>query len=114
MKVLLSLVTSKSLDIHVHPVNPVLNETRGIVRIFNSALKSQVLLKSPPLKWLDFFEDLIVFDEKQEGKEEEKAREFFSINDNGSNGRLKSEFELDGTHMNPSYISLLERALNKH
>lgn len=45
--------------------------------------------KSKHLHWLDFFDDL--------------------LNDGGSD--LRPEFRLDGTHLGPSYIGLLEKAL---
>lgn len=45
--------------------------------------------KSTHLHWLDFFDGLL--DE--------------------TGGNLRSEFKLDGTHLAPSYLSLLEKSL---
>lgn len=45
--------------------------------------------KSKYLRWLDFFEDL--------------------LDDTG--GKLRPEYRLDGTHLGPKYVELLETAL---
>lgn len=45
--------------------------------------------KSRVLKWLDFFDDL--------------------LDESGS--KLQPEFRLDGTHLSPSYLRLVGRAL---
>lgn len=50
--------------------------------------------------WLDFFEDLI------------DTRETGNISD-PVEATLKPEFALDGTHLNPSYLRLLEGSLAK-
>jgi hypothetical protein len=53
-------------------------------------LKKRVL-ETPRLHWLDFFDELLTAD-----------------------GKLKKEYELDGTHIHPNYLPLLERELQKH
>lgn len=47
--------------------------------------------KSKHLHWLDFFDQL--------------------LDDNDGGGSLRPEFRLDGTHLGPSYVRLLEKAL---
>jgi len=74
------------------------------VRTFNSILKKRVL-ESPPLKWLDFFDDLIT---QLETPMPYPGSSFLTID-----SILKKEFELDGTHMNPAYLPLLEKALQQ-
>jgi hypothetical protein len=54
---------------------------------FNRLLRKRVL-ETPSLVWLDFFEGLLT-----------------------PAGNLVPEFELDGTHMSPKYLKLLEKSL---
>jgi len=87
--ILLDIVTRKNLRIFVHPVVPVLNETRHIVRIFNRILKEQLMKRNhPKILWMEFFGDLL-----------------------DNEGNLKKEYELDGTHLNPQYLPLLEKSI---
>jgi hypothetical protein len=65
----------------------VLNETRKTVILFNTLLKQRVI--SEQFHWLDFFDDLL------------------------QDGKLKPEYELDGTHLHPKYVSLIEKSINK-
>ena len=91
MDILRELIKERQFIINIPPVEPELNETRHIVKIFNSILKTKVL-KEQKLHWLDFFEGL--------------------LEENGS--RLKKDYELDGTHLSPKYVEdLLQPALNK-
>jgi hypothetical protein len=49
-------------QIMVHPVVPVLKETFATVKVFNAALKEQVLLagvSTPSIAWLDMFPGLL-------------------------------------------------------
>ena len=87
MGVLKSLVSSKKLKIFVHPVPPVLNETRHIVTIFNRQLVKAVSAE-PSLRMLDFFDELLTPD-----------------------NMLKDNLKLDGTHMHPDYTKIMEGAL---
>jgi len=87
---LLNLKKTKNLTIFVHPVNPVLNETRMIVRLFNEILEKKIKA-TKELLWLDFFDSLLTEDKSS----------------------LKKEYDLDGTHMNPSYIPLIEESIEK-
>ena len=81
ISVLKDLVKTRRLKIFVHPVPPVLNETRHIVTIFNRQLVKAVAAE-PSLTMLDFFDELLT---------PEKT--------------LKEELKLDGTHMHPRYVS---------
>ena len=69
---------------------PVLNETRHIVKPFNAALKAAVLAE-PSLTWLDFFDELLTPD----------------------GDALADGLSLDGTHLHPSYIRLVQAALER-
>jgi len=91
VKCLLDVQKKKKAKIFVHPVPPVLAETLENVVKFNTILKARVV-KTPKLLWLDFFDDLL----------------------DGEGGQMKAEYEFDGTHLNPSYLSLLERSIEKH
>ena len=84
----LSLLAITSTQVLVHPVPPVLNETRHIVKLFNAQLRAKVQ-KEPTLTWLDFFDGLLSADGE----------------------RLADGLSLDGTHMHPDYVRLLEAAL---
>jgi len=89
MKVLRNLAKERRFRLLVHPVPPVLNETRHIVTQFNAQLKAAVEAE-PATFWLDFFPSLLQGD-----------------------GGLKESLKLDGTHLHPSYVGLLEAALPK-
>lgn len=104
-------------NIYIHPVAPVIDVTRyvpfteqkykvdkiicmrintfyifrPIVVTYNKILKEHVQ-KTPEFKWLDFFDDLVT--------------------DNQT--KLNSLYDLDGTHLHPRYLSLVERALKQH
>ncbi len=99
MSVLHKLVTRHGLEVFVHPVPPVLNETRHIVKPFNELLSAAVLrtLKQLPaacdgrLHMLDFSMALLTED----------------------GNALRRDLELDGTHMAPAYMHDLEVSLAK-
>ncbi|XP_078368702.1 uncharacterized protein LOC144652530 [Oculina patagonica] len=74
----------------VHPILPVLNETRSVVLEFNENLKAGVESCRGP-HWLEFMNALLV---------------------NGGS-EFRSEFKLDGTHVHPAYVSLLAKALKE-
>lgn len=64
---------------------------RYIVKIFTKILKEKIQ-KTKNLYYLDFFDNL--------------------LENNGL--LLKKEYELDGTHLSPRYISLLVDSLKKY
>ena len=88
--VLRALASARKLTVLVHPVPPVLNETRHIVTLFNRQLVKAVA-KEPSLTMLDFFDDLLTPDGKG----------------------LADGLALDGTHMHPDYTKVMEKALAK-
>jgi hypothetical protein len=84
------LQAKRKWRILVHPVPPVLDETRPIVSLFNRELQRQVQ-REPSLCWLDFFDHLL---DDREG--------------------LKAELRLDGTHLHPRYVkTTLQPALER-
>lgn len=62
---LLRLIQIRKLEIFVHPVPPVLSETRPVVQIFNRILQERLQrlqqnsIYGKDLHWLDFFPDLL-------------------------------------------------------
>ena len=93
MKALEDLIAAKKFKAFIHPVIPVLNETRLMVIKFNKILKEYVLKRNKnAMVWIgDFFDDLL-----------------------DNNGMLKKEYELDGTHLSPNYIPLLINELERN
>ena len=74
----------------VHPIFPVLDETRAVVLKFNQKLEEHVK-KCSGLHWLNLLNELLV-------KE---------------NSEFNCEYKLDGTDVHPNYVSLLERVLKE-
>lgn len=95
IKVLQKYKKEKQLEIFVHPIPPVLDPTRSTVIIFNDLLKNAI--QKTDLHYLDFFDDLL-----EDSAKEEAAK------------KLNPIYGLDGTHLSPVYLPLLERALNKY
>ncbi|KAJ0411310.1 hypothetical protein ATCC90586_005719 [Pythium insidiosum] len=91
MGVVREVVEKFGFDVFIHPIVPVLNETRPLVIQYNAILKSRVQSTSI-CRWLDFFDDLL----------------------EGTPAQLRTRYALDGTHLHPSYLALVERELNKH
>ncbi|EFA78366.1 hypothetical protein PPL_09017 [Heterostelium album PN500] len=58
IKALKELVSKYNYKIYIHPVVPVLNETRVLVKTFNKIFK-QKIEATKELKWLDFFDQLL-------------------------------------------------------
>ena len=89
MTALQQLHKDNDWNIFVQPVAPVLNETREVVKVFNRVLKEMVEA-IPCLQFLDIMSGLLTAD--------------------GS--LLHPDYEMDGTHMSPKYVRLLEQSLN--
>jgi len=87
LKKLSEAALRKKLRVYVHPVAPVLNPTRTMVKKFNTMLRDRVN-EHATLHFLDFFGDLL-----------------------DSNGSFNLKYALDGTHMSAAYCPLLEKAL---
>ena len=90
IQTLKALASARRFTILVHPVPPVLNETRHIVSLFNRCLRDAVKAEKS-LHMLDFFEQLLTPD--------------------GS--ALKEGLKLDGTHLHPDYTKVMEGELAK-
>ena len=97
-KVLSGMAATKKLRLLVHPVLPMLKETRSLVLGYNSFYREAVrkLKLTPPCAWLDFFDDLFVDD-----------GEDVDVSD-----ALRPGLVMDGTHISPSYCGLLEARIN--
>jgi hypothetical protein len=79
-------------EMYIHPVLPILDITRSIVLTFNTILQERIQKhKSFSLLSVDTLIYSIISSDKS---------------------KLKPEYELDGTHIHPHYVPLLEKALN--
>ena len=79
-----ALAQARSLEAYIHPVPPVLQKTRPLVRCLNAALQRRVAA-SPGLLWLDMGDSLEA-----------------------------AALSLDGTHLSPAYVDLaLQPALTR-
>eukprot|EP01105_Mastigella_eilhardi_P016429 TRINITY_DN3756_c0_g1_i1.p1 TRINITY_DN3756_c0_g1~~TRINITY_DN3756_c0_g1_i1.p1 ORF type:complete len:876 (-),score=225.18 TRINITY_DN3756_c0_g1_i1:799-3138(-) len=98
-------IRERDWTVFVHPVAPVLNETRNVVRAFNAVLKQCVCDAAAEeslhgsLRWLDFFEELL-----------EPAPASAPVPVGGNREVLRRQYDLDGTHLSSSYVALLQRA----
>ena len=90
-KMMVELKKRKKLSVFVHPVAPVLKETKQIVTQFNAALRERIK-RTSSLTWLDVLDELVCVD----------------------TGYLKSEFDFDGAHLHPKYIELVQKDFEKH
>ena len=96
------LAAQRRFILYVHPVPPVLDVTRPVVRLFNAALRDAVRATSAApaparLRWLELQAPLLA-DEQAGGS--------------GGGGGLRPEYALDGTHLSPRYVELLAMALH--
>lgn len=88
-KVLLDIRKRKKGNVFVHPVPCVIKESNALVtNLFNKKLQKRVL-KSSTITWLDLLDQL----------NDEKT------------GFVKEEFSLDGVHINPKYLSIIQDKL---
>lgn len=94
--VLRSVATTKRLKrLYVHPVPPVLNETRSFVAIFNRILGSRLarLRKYEPhtvIRWFHIESEFLTLDRTT----------------------LLEELQFDGSHLHPRYGAILENTIN--
>jgi len=84
------LARHKQWNVLVHPVPPVLDETRGMVLKYNDTLR-RLVDASSELTWVDCFDGFL-----------------------DASGKLDQRWRLDGTHLHPRYLDeLLAPALGK-
>ena len=98
MDILQELISTWNFELFIHPIPPVLDPTRHIVTQFMSSYRKRVLTAAAPgsllqgkLHWLGFFEDLLVRD----------------------GDALNPAYALDGTHLSPAYLELLQETLSR-
>ena len=88
-KVLLDIRKRKKVEVFVHPVPCVMKEANvQVTKLFNKKLQKR-LLKSSTIKWLDLLDQL----------NDEKT------------GFVKEDFNLDGVHIHPKYLSTIQNSL---
>ena len=92
----------------VHPIAPVLDVTRHLCMRFNALLMPRVksaIGSRPPIHWLNFVDDLLV--------EEIGSGSGSGASNSGEQLSLRPELRLDGTHLAPAYLSLVESELQR-
>ena len=90
MQKLLEIQAEYGFEIYVHPVPPVLDLTRDVVKRFNQTCRVKVQGAShPSIQYLDFAHQLL----------------------DAEGNHLIKGFGYDGTHLHPSYLPLLGDAL---
>ena len=108
-----SVVKGRSGEVFVHPVPPVLSPTRPLVDLYNAALAAEVKTASAALAgtpaagrlhWLDFAGKLV----REAGAAAGGAAE-----GGAPPPPLREEYEMDGTHLSPKYVELLQAALDE-
>jgi hypothetical protein len=132
------LARARRLRVLVHPVPPTLPETRAVVAALNAALRARVpeaaaaLRRAaggdggiggggggggvgvgvPSLHWLEFESALLEAPApacpQAGGRAEGRGGAA-----RGEPPRLRPEFVLDGTHLAPAYLPVLQRALDR-
>jgi len=86
-----NLIKKKEITAMMHPVPPVLDVTRQFVTGFNEYLRNEIpKINNSKLIFMDFADDLLSTDKL----------------------RFNTEYNLDNTHMAPTYIKLLEKYFN--
>lgn len=90
MEALAQVVTQYEFEVYIHPVVPVLDETRAMVVLYNKLFQKRVA-RSRICTWLDLFDGLVA----------------------GVPLKLRPELRLDGTHLHPSYLASLAAALTR-
>lgn len=74
----------KFRTVYIHPILPVLNETRPIVIAYNAVYEKAIKgMKDKSVIWLNFFDQLL----------------------NEDKTMLLNDYKMDGTHINPIYVS---------
>ena len=102
--------------VFVHPVAPVLDATRHLCLRFNAMLKPRVesaIGSRRPLHWLQFVDDLLVekLGAPNAGAKAGKGKGKGKGKGAAQQYALRSELRLDGTHLAPAYLPLVEAEL---
>ncbi|GBG00012.1 hypothetical protein Rsub_12790 [Raphidocelis subcapitata] len=104
------------LRVFAHPAPPALPEAASLVCALNAALRaraSEAATAGLAVRWLDFEAGLL---EAHPAASKEARQGGGGSEPDGSSGgagpQLRREFCLDGTHLSPAYLPLLEEALN--
>jgi hypothetical protein len=85
-------LVGRNLTVFVHPIAPVLDETRTIVMEFNYLCKLKIKkLNHHSIRWLDFDDQLVSADKPIL--------------------QLKEKYVFDGAHLHPDYLKVLESSL---
>ncbi|KAG2443101.1 hypothetical protein HYH02_009515 [Chlamydomonas schloesseri] len=121
-------------EVFVHPVPPVLNETRALVTAFAAALRqglaaavaAEPQLLAGRLHYLDFFDDLLLLQpgggSSSNGSDGSSAAVGSGAGEapadagaagagSGAGARLRPELAFDGTHLSPAYVEVMDAAL---
>lgn len=95
-QVLPNLIKKRKMNVFIHPVLPMLAETRETVVQFNEHFQRimESRIPEPGVSWLDFFDQLV--EKNDEGK---------TI--------LRRGLRMDGTHITPAYVKLIENAIHQ-
>lgn len=94
----------KRFNVYIHPVVPVLNETRAIVMAYNEVYQ-QAVMKVAGATWMDFFEQLIEDNNNADASGDGTGT--ISKEIPTTDKVLRSQYMLDGTHLHPRYLSLM-------
>ena len=110
MRKMAEIQSASGMTIFVHPVPPVLDVTRDVVRRFNVVCKERVeAAQNPSIRYLDF-EDQLLGPDGECPAAPHRTRAL-SNQAAGRAGKLVEGYGYDGTHLHPDYLPILEAAL---
>jgi hypothetical protein len=115
VKMLKDLKKSRKFRMYIHPVPPVLNETRAIVMMYNSVYRKAIQdLQDDSIVWLEFVGDLVLDTATMRLGSQMSEAELASIATMPNNRlMLREKYRHDGTHLHPSYLELIEANINR-
>mmetsp|Transcript_9579 Transcript_9579/g.15917 ORF Transcript_9579/g.15917 Transcript_9579/m.15917 type:complete len:549 (+) Transcript_9579:1371-3017(+) len=100
-QVVQDLIRKKRLQVYIHPIMPVLDVTRQIVQMFNG-LYRDAMRGIQGCTWLDMENEFL------EASPPSRER----VPGDGACS-LRPELQLDGTHVSPRYVPLLQASLER-
>ena len=109
------LVRDRRFRVFIHPVVPVLDPTRLLVTEFNRRYRQRMEALGSGVAWLDMFDDLLVAPEGATATALLAAR-VVSPGPDAVPAPLKAlrpGLDLDGAHLHPKYVALLEREFQR-